>query len=134
MRVRALDAAVTEKEFQAVVVEYAQRLGYMVYHTYDSRRSQRGFPDLVMVKEGRLVLAIGARDTERYELLTSAGYFCDLVIEHDLLALNDMLQDQRIDAAYRDSMRNTIKSLVSLGEQRTAQAPERWYAPLREVG
>lgn len=102
-------------------------------HSYISRLELGGrMPTKEMVD--RLVLAIGARDTERYELLTSAGYFCDLVIEHDLLALNDMLQDQRIDAAYRDSMRNTIKSLVSLGEQRTVQAPERWYAPLREVG
>ena len=101
-------------------------------HSYISRLELGGrMPTKEMVD--RLVMAIGARDSERYELLTSAGYFCDLVIEHDLLALNDMLQDQRIDAAYRDSMRNTIKSLVSLGEQRTAQAPERWYAPLREV-
>ena len=102
-------------------------------HSYISRL-ESGSRHPTRDQVDRLVLAIGARDTERYELLTSAGYFCDLVIEHDLLALNDMLQDQRIDAAYRDSMRNTIKSLVSLGEQRTAQAPERWYAPLREVG
>ena len=81
MRVRALDAAVTEKQFQATVIEYAERLGYLVYHTYDSRRSQRGFPDLVMVKEGRLVMAELKRETGRTKpeqaewlrLLRSAG-------------------------------------------------------------
>ena len=102
-------------------------------HSYISRLELGGrMPTKEMVD--RLVLAIGARDTERYELLTSAGYFCDLVIEHDLLALNDMLQDQRIDAVYRDSMRNTIRSLVTLAQTERESERERWYAPLREAG
>ena len=42
----------TEKQFQAQVVELAQTLGWLVYHTYDSRRSVPGFPDLVMVRNG----------------------------------------------------------------------------------
>ena len=40
----------TEKEFQATVVEYAKLQGWMVYHTFDSRRSEPGFPDLVLVR------------------------------------------------------------------------------------
>lgn len=31
--------------------------GWMVYHTYDSRRSDAGFPDLVMVRGGRIIFA-----------------------------------------------------------------------------
>ena len=36
----------TEKGFQAAVVELARLRGWLVYHTYDSRRSAKGFPDL----------------------------------------------------------------------------------------
>jgi hypothetical protein len=61
---KALDLAIDEKSFQAAVVEMAQRLGWLVYHTYDSRRSEAGFPDLTMVRGGRLVFAElkGAKD------------------------------------------------------------------------
>ena len=71
----------TEKEFQTVVVQYARLLGYRVYHTHDSRRSEPGFPDLVLVREGRLLVAELKRQTGRtspaqqewLELLRSAG-------------------------------------------------------------
>ncbi len=46
----------SERYFQAQVLALARQLGYMVYHTYDSRRSEPGFPDLVMVKPGCPVL------------------------------------------------------------------------------
>ena len=29
----------------------------MVYHTYDSRKSEPGFPDLVLVRRGRIIFA-----------------------------------------------------------------------------
>lgn len=39
-----------EKDFQQRVINLAQTLGYtQIYHTHDSRRSQPGFPDLVLV-------------------------------------------------------------------------------------
>jgi len=41
--------AVSEKAFQQTVIDYAHLLGYLVYHTYDSRRSAFGFPDLVIL-------------------------------------------------------------------------------------
>lgn len=49
--------AETEKGFQQAVIELAQRLGYRHYHTYRSDRSVKGFPDLVLVKNGRLIFA-----------------------------------------------------------------------------
>lgn len=39
----------SEKELQSQVVAQAKALGWMVYHTHDSRRSEPGFPDLVLV-------------------------------------------------------------------------------------
>ena len=52
-----------EKQFMAQVVEVATLLGWLVYHTYDSRRSTPGFPDLTMCKRGRLILAELKTDT-----------------------------------------------------------------------
>ena len=47
---RAADV-VTEADFQATVIEMARALGWRVYHTHDSRRSNPGFPDLVLVRD-----------------------------------------------------------------------------------
>jgi Holliday junction resolvase len=46
---------VTEKELQSTVIEAMEWKGWRVYHTYDSRRSQPGFPDVVAVRGGRLM-------------------------------------------------------------------------------
>lgn len=52
-----MDSRISEKELQASVVELAEMTGWMYYHTYDSRRSPAGFPDLVLVRRGRLIFA-----------------------------------------------------------------------------
>ena len=39
----------TEREFQNLVVDWCLWHRLLVYHTHDSRRSQAGFPDLVIV-------------------------------------------------------------------------------------
>ena len=44
----------TEAQFQAHIVRVARELGWEVYHSYSSRRSEPGFPDLVLVKERTL--------------------------------------------------------------------------------
>jgi hypothetical protein len=49
--------AISEKEFQAAVVALARRHGWLCFHPFDSRRSEAGFPDLVMVRPPRLVFA-----------------------------------------------------------------------------
>jgi hypothetical protein len=46
----------TEKQWQAVIVEAAQYLGFTVYHTEFSIRSSPGFPDLILAKPPRLVV------------------------------------------------------------------------------
>lgn len=48
---------ITEKQLQYAIVEAAQVLGFRVYHTFLSIRSDPGFPDLAMVnpRQGRLL-------------------------------------------------------------------------------
>lgn len=45
-----------EKGFQAALIEMAEALGWKCYHTYDSRRSEAGFPDLVLAKREQPVI------------------------------------------------------------------------------
>lgn len=39
------------------VIELSSLSGWLCYHTHDSRRSQAGFPDLVMIRGERLIFA-----------------------------------------------------------------------------
>ena len=55
--VNPTDKLLSEKDFMESIVQLARQTGWMVYHTYDSRRSEAGFPDLVMTKHKRLVIA-----------------------------------------------------------------------------
>ena len=46
---------VSEAEFQAAVVQLAKTLGWHWHHAHDSRRTEAGFPDLVLVRQGELL-------------------------------------------------------------------------------
>jgi len=50
-------APMTEKEFMQQVRDLAKLCGWLTYHTYDSRRSPEGFPDLVLVRGNQMVFA-----------------------------------------------------------------------------
>lgn len=45
----------TEAHWQRQVVAYAELMKWRAYHTHDSRRSNPGFPDLVLVRRPRVV-------------------------------------------------------------------------------
>ena len=47
--------AITEKHLQELVRKAALLLGYKFYHTWNSMRSPKGFPDCVLAKKGRLI-------------------------------------------------------------------------------
>ena len=55
LRTRIADT-INEKLFQGLVTEYAGLNGWATYHTRDSRGSDPGFPDLVLVRD-RVIFA-----------------------------------------------------------------------------
>jgi VRR-NUC domain len=50
-------ANTSEIEFQRQLLQLATTLHWLSYHTQDSRNSAKGFPDLVLVRRGRLIFA-----------------------------------------------------------------------------
>lgn len=48
---------VSEEAFQADVIRLAKSLGYLVYHTRNSKRCEPGYPDLCLCGHGRLIFA-----------------------------------------------------------------------------
>lgn len=57
--------AISEKAFQANVERLARYLGWRAYHTHDSRRSSAGFPDLVLLRDTRVLVAELKSETGR---------------------------------------------------------------------
>ncbi len=55
MKASELTLRLTETELQQKITDRAELLGWLVYHTYDSRRSAPGFPDLVLARKGRVL-------------------------------------------------------------------------------
>lgn len=52
----AIAKPITEKQFMGQVVQLAKLFGWLVYHTHDSRRSIAGFPDLILLRGGRMLV------------------------------------------------------------------------------
>jgi hypothetical protein len=57
-QVRALPLVdvIDEKDFMAAVIAFAKRQGWLCYHTFNSRKSEAGFPDLVLIRADVLLV------------------------------------------------------------------------------
>ena len=72
-----------EKDLQQTVIDLAKRRGFeFIYHTWRSDHSPAGFPDLILLKEGRLVvieLKVGKNNLspEQYFWLLEFGKVTD---------------------------------------------------------
>lgn len=55
----------TERQWQQRITDLARLRGWRCFHPYDSRRSAPGFPDLTLVRGGRLIFAELKTDTGR---------------------------------------------------------------------
>ena len=47
----------SEKAFMGNIIALAELTGWLVFHDYDSRLNNPGFPDLVLVRGGRIIIA-----------------------------------------------------------------------------
>lgn len=56
---------VTEKALMETIIEAAHLYGWKTYHTYDSRRSEPGYPDLALCRPPRYVLIECKTETGR---------------------------------------------------------------------
>ena len=65
-RIVTVDEVLTEADFQGLVLDVAETFGWEVFHDGDSRRSNAGFPDLVLVKDGRIIFAELKREKNSY--------------------------------------------------------------------
>lgn len=54
-----------EKDWQETIERSARVLRWLVYHTYDSRKSAPGFPDLLLIRPPRLIVAELKTETGR---------------------------------------------------------------------
>ncbi|KKL07928.1 hypothetical protein LCGC14_2581080 [marine sediment metagenome] len=61
-------APISEKAFQAQIVDAARALSWYVFHVYDSRRSSTGFPDLELIRGATML---------RLEVKTEDGVVAD---------------------------------------------------------
>jgi hypothetical protein len=98
----------SEREWQNKVREVCELYGWLTYHTHDSRRSDAGFPDLVMVKGDRVVYAelkketgkATAKQKEWLEALSAAGQEVALWRPSDLPTVLRVLGPRRERATY----------------------------------
>ena len=51
------DKMLSERGFQTLVLELARLTGWLAYHTFNSRRSAPGYPDLCLVRGNVCVMA-----------------------------------------------------------------------------
>ncbi len=59
----------SERDLQRNIEREAMKFGWeLTYHTYDSRRSKEGFPDLVMVRPPRVIFAELKSDDKQAKL------------------------------------------------------------------
>ena len=50
-------STMSEREFQASVLDLARITGWLAYHTHNSRHSEKGFPDLCLVRDNACIMA-----------------------------------------------------------------------------
>jgi hypothetical protein len=60
-----LDAQTSERDLQNAVTRLAELHGWAWFHVHDSRRSNAGWPDLVLIRPPRLVIRELKREGER---------------------------------------------------------------------
>jgi hypothetical protein len=87
----------TEAAFQSYILSFARIRKWLGYHTHDSRRSTPGFPDLVLIRRDRLLVA--ELKLEKGRLGTAQGVWLaafEQVAETYLWRPSDLPEIQRV--------------------------------------
>lgn len=87
MKASELMLRLTEVELQQKITDLAELRGWLVYHTYDSRRSAAGFPDLVLCRSGQVLFVEvksekGRLSKAQAKWLTELGIGTTLQFDH----------------------------------------------------
>lgn len=123
----------SEAAFQQQVLNLAGFYGWRSYHTHDSRRSQAGFPDLVLLRDAELIFAELKTDTGRVrpeqKLWIGALGALSLQLQHDLEQL-DHDSDVHVDVyLWRPRDFDEVHARLARGRNRV----EPLHNPAREV-
>ena len=98
----------TEDQLQAAIIECARLFGWRHYHTFNSRRSVSGFPDLVLLKVPRIIFAElktatgKLTDDQREWLSDDWGMGLDDYAASDLSAEEEAILDDRVSRSLAD--------------------------------
>jgi hypothetical protein len=92
---------ITEKAFQATIVQAARYAGWRVYWVWNSMHSPKGWPDVVCLKDGRILIyevkteqgRIRPEQLECLALLQAAGIPARIVRPSDFDSVFAELQD-----------------------------------------
>ena len=115
--------ALSEADFQASILKQAKTFGWLCYHTYDSRRSAPGFPDLVLIRDGCLLMSELKTEKGRltwnqkewlWELvkMNSAVFRVDLWRPGDIdYIVSTLIDPERTRDEYRQRLRSLEASL-----------------------
>lgn len=105
----------TERQFQGDVVRVAHLGGWRDYHTFNSKRSVKGFPDLVLVRERVIWVELktdhGKLSTEQKDwlaALAAAGQEVYVWRPSDIDELSATLLGPRASATSRARTRETV--------------------------
>lgn len=77
MKAPISDTDILEKDWMRTVTDLAKQLGWRVYHTFNSRRSTHGFPDLVLVRDRVIYLELKREKTR--PTVEQQGWLRDLI-------------------------------------------------------
>lgn len=97
----------SEKVFQQQVIELAKTYHWRVYHTYDSRRSEPGFPDLTLL-HCEWGLLFRELKTEKGRVRTAQGHWLHGLIDADQDAAIWRPRDW-ISGAIQDELRGVVR-------------------------
>ena len=67
----------TEKDFQDQIVAEAVDQKWLVFHDHDSRKNNPGYPDLTLVKAGRIIYAELKRQSKKAKLSPDQEFWID---------------------------------------------------------